>query len=422
MSKGVKKGAIYSLVGQVIGGVSLFAFQILAGRWLGVDHYGDLNALYSAIAIVTGVVATGIVQGLIRFIAHYEAKENIEGVSGAIQSSFIYYSIALFVFIIASFFLKDYISERFFSDKIIVFYQFILGVVTFSLFRFLNGVLQGYRRFKLRALTIMIHGVSILFFLYLIVRLFGKTASKAGWSIVLAPILALVFFKIYKSGIFSELRTKFKGLSMPVLKFALIGTLIGFMSQWFLRAGPLLLKMLSAEKGSYLAGLFSAMIMPLSTVRTVILALLVSLYPNLSRVYSLKDRNRIRRYIFKSMSILGVIVLVSVIIYCFFGPQLIQLLYGKEYIVSSRDTTLVAFSVGFFLFSLLFFRIHLSRGTPKYPSYSFLVSLLVLILMIYFLNLEPLLLVEVALLSCSFLFAFLQLLPIFFSRVFSRKG
>jgi O-antigen/teichoic acid export membrane protein len=180
--------------------------------------------------------------------------------------------------------------------------------------------------------------------------------------------------------------------------------------------------MLAGEEGSHLAGLFSAMIMPLSAVRTFVLALFVSLYPNLSRVYSLKDRKRIRRYIFKSVGIVGLFVSVSVLIYFFFGPQLIQLLYGKEYVVSRIDTTLVAICVGFFLFSLLLFRIHLSRGTPEYPSYSFLVSLLVLFLMIYGLNLEPLLLVEIALLACSFIFAVLQLFPLLLPRIFSKKG
>lgn len=418
----MKKGAIYSLVGQVIGGISLLAFQVLAGRWLGVSHYGDLNALYSAVEIMTGVVATGIGYSLIRFVAHYDAEENREGVLTGIQSSFIYYLAVLFIFLIVSFFLRNYISNRFFSGKMIFFYQFLLGVVTFSLFRFINGVLQGYRRFVLRAICIAIHGVSILFFLYLLFKFSGNTSSNVGWSIVLAPVLALIFLKIYNSGILPGNWLKFREFNISILKFALIGTLIGFMSQWFLRAGPLLLKMLAPEEGSHLAGLFSAMIMPLSTVRTFVLALFVSLYPNLSRVYSLKDRKRIHRYIFKSIGIVGLFVLISVLIYFFFGPQLIQLLYGKEYIVSRIDTTLVAICVGFFLFGLLLFRIHLSRGTPEYPSYSFLVSLLVLFLMIYGLNLEPLLLVEISLLSCSFIFAVLQLFPILLPRIFSKKG
>jgi O-antigen/teichoic acid export membrane protein len=139
-------------------------------------------------------------------------------------------------------------------------------------------------------------------------------------------------------------------------------------------------------------------------------------------MYALKDRSRIRRYIFKSFGIVGLFAFVSVLIYFFFGPQLIQLLYGKEYIVSRMDTTLIAVCVGFFLFSLLLFRIHLSRGTPEYPSYSLLVSLLVLILMIYGLNLQPLLLVEIALLSSSFILTILQLLPILLPRFFSKKG
>ena len=418
----MKKGAIYSLVGQVIGGVSLLLFQIFAGRWLGVSHYGDLNALYSAVEIMTGVVATGIGYGLIRFVAHYDAEENREGVLTGIQSSFLYYLAALFIFLIISLFLKDYISGRFFNGKAIIFYQFLLGVVTFSLFRFTNGVLQGYRRFKLRAICIMIHGISILFFLYLLFKFSGNTSSKVGWSIVIAPVLALIFLKIYNNGILPDNWLKFRKFNISMLKFALIGTLIGFMSQWFLRAGPLLLKMLAPQEGSHLAGLFSAMIMPLSAVRTFVLALFVSLYPNLSRVYSLKDRKRIRRYIFKSFGIVGLFVSVSVLVYFFFGTQLIQLLYGKEYVISRMDATLVAICVGFFLFSLLLFRIHLARGTPEYPSYSFLVSLLVLFLMIYGLNLEPLLLVEVALLSCSFIFAVLQLFPLVLPRIFSKKG
>ena len=422
LNKGVRKGAIYSLIGQVAGGFSLFVFHILAGRWLGVRHYGDFNALYSAVVIVTGIVATGIGQGLIRFIAHYDAKEDKDAISLAVQSSFLYYLIVLFVLIIVSFFLRNFITGRFFSDKIILFRQFLLGVITFSLFQFMNGLLQGYRRFKLRAVYIAVYGLCMLIFLYIVVQLFGKTAGGAGWSIILAPLVPLLFLKSKKGEIFPRGWFKLRGVSIPILKFALFGTLMGFMSEWFLRSGPLLLKMIAGKEGPQLAGLFSAIIMPLGVVRTVTLALFVSLYPNLSRVYSLKDGRRIRRYIFKSIGILGIISILSIIIYFFFGPQLIRLFYGKEYLVARRDTTLIAISIGLYLFGLLFFRIHLSRGTPEYPSYSFLAGFIVLISVICWFDLEPMLLVELALLSCAFLFTVLQSLTILFSRIRSKKG
>ena len=422
MHKGVRKGAIYSLVGQVAGGFSLFVFHILAGRWLGVGYYGDFNALYSAVVITAGIVATGIGQGLIRFIAYYDAKDDKDAVSFAVQSSFLYYLIALFILIVVSFFLRNFITGRFFSSRVILFQQFLLGVITFSLFQFMNGLLQGYRMFRLRALFIASYGFCMLIFLYVMIQLFGRTAGGAGWSIILAPLVPILLLKSEKALMFPRSWFKFRGISVPILKFALFGTLMGFMSEWFLRSGPLLLKMLAGEEGSELAGLFSAIIMPLSVVRTVTLALFVSLYPNLSRVYSIKDSGRIRRYILKSVGLLGIILILSVIIYFFFGPQLISLFYGKAYLVSRRDTTLIAISIALYLFGLLFFRIHLSRGTPEYPSYSFLISFLVLFLMLNGLNLEPMLLVEIALLICSFLFTFLQLIPIFYSRFLLKKG
>ena len=98
-------------------------------------------------------------------------------------------------------------------------------------------------------------------------------------------------------------------LDIKIIRFILLSGLVALLDQWIIRLGPLLLKINGGAEADYYAGLFSAIMMPLNLARTVVLALLIALFPNLSRAYSLKDENLIRRYILKSIGIVGGLII-----------------------------------------------------------------------------------------------------------------
>ncbi len=420
MSQGVRKGSIYALWGQGTASVFLFLFQMFAGRWLGVENYGLLNVLYSAIFIVTVLVIAGVMQGLIRYIAFFEAREDSEGVRQSIQTSFITYLILLFCAISLSLIFKNLFLGKFFNGNIIILIQYLIGVLFLSLFRFYNGMLQGYRKFNIFSFGIGIKEFTMLGILVLIVKYLHLSVIEVGWSIVISPLIGILFLLLAmeNSHIYIK-RKRSDKLNLQVVRFILLGGFIALMNQWIIRAGPILLKIVGGGKADYYAGLFSAIIMPLNLARTVVIALLIGLFPNLSRAYSLKDENLIRRYILKSVAIVVVIIIFIIPIYHYFGPEIVSLIYGEKFIVQTSDTTLLALVISFFLVGILLSKIIMARGTPKYSVFAFFLGILGLLGIIFWVKIPPMKLVETSLLVCNFLYAFLQAIYLVFIRFHS---
>lgn len=409
MNQGVRKGFKYALLGQGAASVFLFLFQMFAGRWFGVELYGLLNVLYSAIFIVTVFVIAGVVQGLIRYIAFFEAKEDSEGVRQSIQTSFITYLMFLFGALLLSFLFKNLLLLKLFNGKLTILVQYLVGICGLSLFRFYNGMLQGYRKFHIFSFGIGIKEFMMFGILVILVKYLHSTVIEAGWSIAISPFIGILFILMAMKN--SHPSIKWRGsdkLNLHIVRFILMGGLIGLMNQWVIRAGPLLLKLTGGDKAYYYAGLFSAIIMPLNLVRTVVLALLIGLFPNLSRAYSLKDENLIRRYILKSVGIVGALIIITLPVYHYLGPEIVMLLYGEEYIALRSDTTILALVISFFLAGMLLSKIIMARGTPKYSALSFFIGILGLLGIIFWTNLPPMKLVEIGLLVCNFLYASLQ--------------
>lgn len=418
MSQGVRKGATYALLGQGVASIFLFLFQIFAGRWLGVESYGLLNVLYSSIFIVSVLIISGIVQGLIRYIAYFEVKGDDTGIKQTIQISFIVYIIFLFIIIILSLIFKTTLLNKLFNLEITILLQYLIGLFGLSLFRFYLGILQGYRKFHIFSFGIGIKEFIMFIILVLIVKIMRLSAIEVGWSIAVSPFIALLFiWRTVKNNHTILNWNKDSSLNIQIIKFILMTGLIALMNQWVIRAGPLILKIIGGDKADYNAGLFSAIIMPLNLARTVVVALLTGLYPNLSRAYSMKNDNLIRRYIMRSAGIVAIIIIFIIPVFYFTGPQIVKLLYGQDYIAPRSDTFLLSLVVSFFILGMLFSKIIMARGTPKYSAISFFIGIIGLISVLIWVDLPPLKLVEVGLLICNFLYASIQIAYLFIIKL-----
>ncbi|MCK4529088.1 oligosaccharide flippase family protein [candidate division WOR-3 bacterium] len=410
MSQGLRKGFIYSLIGQVLAGIFLFMFQMLAGRWLGVDGYGLLSVIYSSICIVTVFVIDGVVQGLARFIAFYQAKDDNDRVRQSIQTAFIIYVTLLFGALLITLLFRNFFLERLFNKHIIILEQFLLGVWALSLFRFYNGILQGYRQFHILSFGIWVKEFMMFVIMALIVKCWGFSGVEAPWSIAISAVIALllVIWSSRKKSFPTIKWKQFDKLHPEIIRFIIMGGIISLMNQWIIRSGPILLKIIGGEGADSLAGLFNAMLIPLTPFKTVVIALLLGLLPNLSRAYSTGDEKLIKRYIYKSIAIVGGLIVFIIPIYHFYGPQIVKLLFGNEFIVSQFDTTLLAFVISFLLAGSLLSNIIMARGTPRYSVLSSIIGILGMICVLFWADLPTMKLVETALLVCTFLYTVLQ--------------
>ena len=409
MNQGVRKGSLYALLGQGAASILLFLFQMLAGRWLGVELYGLLNVLYSAIFIVTVVIIAGVNQGLIRYIAFFEAKNDNKSVIQSIETSFMIYLLFLLTIVLLSIIFKDFIVQRLFNGETIMLMQYFIGICCLSLFRFYNGMLQGYRKFHIFSFGFGFKEFTMLIILVILIKFLNLSVPEVGWSIVLAPLFAILYILPSAKDLYNPLKWKrIEKLNLHIVRFILIAGIISLMNQWIIRIGPLILKLIGGDTADYYAGLFSAIIMPLNLVRTVVISLLVGLFPNLSRAYSLKDENLIRRYILKSFGLVGLLIILIIPVYYYFGSNIVRLLFGAEFVALRSDTTLLSIVISLSLLGILLSKILMARGTPKYSAFSFLIGILGLLGILFYADLPPMKLVIISLLVCNFLYTFIQ--------------
>ncbi len=422
MSQGARKGFIFSLIGYGSAGIFLALFHAFAGRWLGVEYYGLLNTLLSYVNIATAVVAFGILECLTRYIPFYEAKSNKDKEFGTIQVSFIIYLILLSFILILSFLLKKPILKNHFNNNLVILYQFLVGTVFLSLFRFHNGIIKGYRKFDIFSIGSGIQSLMMFLFLFIFIKILGFNEISAGWSIACSAVIVLIFYQFPLKQISSQILTARKNFDKEIIKFTLAATFISLMNIWLFRAGPILLKTLGKGEGDKLAGLFSAIVMPLNFARLVVMSLQSGLFPNLSRAYSTGDNQLIKRYTLKSFGIIIFIILVILITYYFLGPSIILLIYKKaEFLVSRTDTALLALVYAFYFLGLHFTKIMMVRNTPGYSFISLTIGISAMFLVLLTLQLPPMKLVGISLLICNFLYFIIQCLIFSLVKVRNNK-
>jgi len=422
MSQGVRKGSLFSLIGYGFAGLFLVLFHAFAGRWLGVEYYGLLNTLLSYINIATAIIASGVTECLSRYIPFYEAKSDKEREIGTIQTSFFIYLILFSVVFISSFLLKRPILKNHFNNNIAILYQFLLGTGFFSLFRLYSGLLKGYRKFDIFSIGNVIQAFMMFSFLFVFIKIIGLNEISAGWSLTASAVIAIIFYQISLRNISFQIFKARKLFNRDIIKFTLAATFILLMNIWIFRAGPILLKTLGKSEGDKLAGLFSATVMPLNFARLIVMSLQTGLFPNLSRAYSIKDNELIKRYIFKSFGIIIGIITLVLLVYYLFGPRIILLIYKKEeFLVSRTDTTLLAFAYSFYFLGLHLTKILMARNTPGYSSLSLAIGIAGMFVVLKWFELPPMRLVGTSLLVCNLLYFTIQGLFLLFVKTKKHK-
>ena len=140
------------------GNVFSYFFQVTMGRMLGVQTFGEMNALFSVMAIF-GVPFASITNFLAKKISHYHALELSGRANALILKSYKNLFLAGAAMLLAGILFSGYISECLkFDSAIPVAMLFLIGFV--SIMSPVNtGILQGLHKFGM--LSFMAVGASV---------------------------------------------------------------------------------------------------------------------------------------------------------------------------------------------------------------------------------------------------------------------
>ncbi|MHA2600924.1 MAG: oligosaccharide flippase family protein [Candidatus Thorarchaeota archaeon SMTZ1-83] len=406
MPQGVRKGTFFSLLGFCAGGAFLFLFNVIAARTLGPSGYGVLNVLYSMTTVIVPLIAGGIRLGVARFISAFEAKQERAQLRATMRNSLVLLGGFLLLFLIAAFILKDFVQDRYLNHSLFLFLIFVFSVFVRSFVTLARGVLQGLREFKFNAITIGIEFASMLLLLLVLVLLLGQGLGGACSSILGASaITLLVTLAIcYRSRgrLVGDGQEKSGPSLSEFLHFVAPVALANFLSLFLFRVGPFLIKTFGQSDVDQLVGLFAATFAIVSAVQLLVRALSGALFPNLSRVEAMEDVTRQKRYVKNSMLFMTLVCTAMILILWLIGPQILRLLYGKAFILRRLDFVLIAAMGGFYFLAQLASTILLAKGFPKEALTSWAIGVSLLILFVWFTDIETLLRVEIGLCLANF--------------------
>jgi len=417
MAQGVKKGSIYSLIGQGGAAFFVFLFQAIAARMLGTSRFGLLSLLYSLILTFSTILSSGVRDTLIRNISFFDDSGEERKLKYAFRNALYIFSIFIGIFISFTIIFLRPISTRLFDGKVILLFEFLIGAFLIANFRVFSSIIEGHREFHLFSFFLVLQSF-FLFIGVLLGLLFNRTVVSTGLGLSLSPIipLSLLFFLIAKKRWFYT-----GGEVSPIERiriFIIEISILNFLDIFLLRFGPLLIKVFGGINANYYNGLYSAIFMPLNFTRTLMIALFISIFPNIARAFGRKDKNLIRRYVSKGMAlVIGTVIIVTIIFYLW-GPLIVRIIYGKGYIVNRVDCVLISLIMGFYLLGRLNNRILIAGGKYRISLFSLIGALVITIILSLLLKIPIMLRVEFSLLFGSLFYAITQVYFIIFKSKF----
>lgn len=221
---GLWKNSLIFLIGSLVAGFGGYVFQLLLGRFLSVEEYGEFESLFSLLSIfsVPTAAASFLAVKYSSFLLTNKKTEDIWNLAALFGKHFLIFGFLFFaVFIIAAPVILKFLKINNFS--VILVFGFL---VWFGFFNSSSkGFLQGFQNFKYLSLTSVFEVFLKIIFAWATIYL-GFGILGVFSSILLASFLSFLFslipFKKFRPKIvvmnFSGLNLKQSGGYLNIFK------------------------------------------------------------------------------------------------------------------------------------------------------------------------------------------------------------
>lgn len=149
-----------------------YLFQITMGRMLGVQIFGEMNALFS-ILIIFGVMYESISNVLAKDVSHYHALDLYKRANSLIIKSYKTLLISGAVVLLAGLVFSKYISECLKIDSALPVILLFISVFVFIIIPINTGILQGLQKFGM--LSFVSAGTAILKYVFCVIFVIAGT-------------------------------------------------------------------------------------------------------------------------------------------------------------------------------------------------------------------------------------------------------
>lgn len=342
--KKIAKGAGIVFIGTGIGMFFAYLGIMIVARFLGPNDFGLISMASAVATIVSTVVLVGMSEGVVRFVALYEGKNDQGRIKGVILSAL---GIVLPLGTIAGillFLFADVISVGVFNEPNLtpILKMFAFSVPFYGLYCIFIYAIGGFQEMRYMVYVRDIFQNSIRLFLLIILLLLGYDVYGAAFAYTFAIIATSFIALVYLNKIFPMFSKKIKSISMekelfsfswPLMFAGMLGLVMGWvdtlMLGYFLTA---------ADVGIYRASLSTAgllMIVP-SSFGAIF-------FPVITEFYSRGEKKELENTTAVVTKWILMIVLPLVLLAILFSKQVLYILYGAEYIAGALVLCILGF-------------------------------------------------------------------------------
>jgi O-antigen/teichoic acid export membrane protein len=330
--KTIAKGAGIVFAGIIIGHILGMVNQILLGRFLGVEAYGQFNLALSVVMIGKAFAVFGIPGGLSRFIPFYLEKKQRNTVRGTIRFSIGFVLTTSVILAAVAFLFSDRISIDIFHEEKLqpVLKYFVLGIPLVVLPGVLESIIRAFKAMKYK---FYIHDIGMkivkitvfIFFILLGYELLGAIAAYfAAMSFVIVASIIVIRKKLF------PVREPYKRVAIAkrLLSFSWPLGLTGLTFLFVSKTDVILLGYYLDAKdiGIYMPALVIAQLLTFVSVSFEFIFL-----PVVSEFFARESMSHLAS-LFKSVSKWMVLLILPMLLYVVIFPkEIIRLLYGTEY-------------------------------------------------------------------------------------------
>jgi O-antigen/teichoic acid export membrane protein len=348
MLRDIVKGGVYLSFSTIIIKLLAFFYTPILARVLGPSGLGALNLSILMASWFIVFSSFSLQPTITLLISDFKAKN--KDISPIIRDSFIIGGSFSILASVLYFLLSDFIAENIFHDPSLVPYLKIASIVIFTtvLYRISEGIIRGFKQFKLYALyeslrKLFIVGVGLTLVVVLKYGVIGAIIP-----LFISPFI-LGAYTIY------SLRSHFTSkITNEYRKILIMGSWITILST-FLAISTTFDKFFLGHfetketVGLYVPALTIAMLASVFTP-----SFRHSMFPYITEAYAQNDFIKMKVYLEQTIKYTLIVVGVLSILYMGLKEEIILLLFGYEYIASIPLLRVLLFS-GFFMTTYIIF-------------------------------------------------------------------
>ncbi len=349
------QGTIYLMFAQTIFLGAGYVIHVGLGRILGPEKYGLFGVILSLLMVVEIFLIKGVTDAVSKYVSEFPLKAN------SIKKKGIKIQVVVSLIVFCLYFFSAKYIAILLKDQNLINYIKLSALILpiMSIYSAYIGYLNGKRKFKKQAMSIISNSIGKVFGVFLFVLLgFGIFGAISGYIFgVGIGLVAATCFSIEGSKESNDFpSTKLINFAIPLVIFSGITVLLRNLDLLYVKA---------LIEDSKAAGFYTAAIAFARAPYFLFYALSATLLPSISKSFAENDILLTKKYIRQSLRYLLLILLPLAAIISATSTNLITLFYTTKYVAAGSPLSIVIWGMSFLIMTVILTTIINGIGRPK---------------------------------------------------------